>query len=79
MAQRDPELQKAHQAELQRIALHQQMNQITYTCFKKCLKSPEVVRLSSGEEMCFEHCTARQLEAQQMVAQRVSQGEYIHL
>lgn len=71
------ELQRAHQQQLQRVAVHQQVNEITYDCFKLCLKAPDLTRLSASEETCFENCAARRFEAQQMVAARVAGSNYV--
>ena len=73
------ELQKAHQEQLQRVAKAQQTGEIAYECFKKCMKSPDVVRLSSGEESCFLNCATRRLEASQISATRVAAGRYLSL
>lgn len=65
-------LQKAVQDEQARMLSRMRVAELTATCHRKCLKAPDVTRLSSGEQTCFENCASRMLEAQLVVGPRMT-------
>ena len=75
-----PQQQQAQaQAQVQRLALEEQQRlaarlrvaEVAATCHRKCLKAPDVLRLSAGERTCFERCGGRHFDAQMATGQAV--------
>jgi hypothetical protein len=64
--------QMTQQQQVQRLALEEQQRlaaklrvaEIVNTCHRKCMKSPDVLRLSASERTCFERCAERHFDAQ---------------
>ena len=72
--QQQQQLQKFLMEEQQSAAMRLRTVDITVACFRKCLKAPDVLRLSSTETTCFENCASRHLDAGGVVGPRVAKA-----